>query len=235
MKGIILAGGYGTRLKPLTKITNKHLLPVYNQPMIMHPLNTLKNAGIKEILIITGPESAGDFMKILGSGKEFGVDFTYKIQDEAGGIAQALGLAENFAKWDNVAVILGDNIYEDNFNFSSFQKGAKIFIKQVPDANRFGVPEILGNKIINLEEKPESPKSAYAVTGLYLFDSRVYNIVKALKPSARNELEIVDVLNDYIKWNELQFEVLTGFWSDAGTFPSLYKAAEFVKKNCENG
>ena len=235
MKGIILAGGYGTRLRPLTKITNKHLLPVYNQPMIMYPLNTLKNAGVKDILIITGPESAGDFMKILGSGKEYGVNLTYRIQDAAGGIAHALGMAENFVHGEKVVVILGDNIYEDNFNFSNFQKGAKIFLKEVPDANRFGVAEVQGNKILSIEEKPANPKSNFAITGTYLLDSRAFEVIKTLKPSARGELEIVDVINYYLKQNELQFEILKGFWSDAGTFPSLHKAIDFIRKKHENG
>src|SRR3989344_4820312 len=173
MKGIILAGGYGTRLMPLTKIMNKHLLPVYNQPMIMHPLNTLKNAGIKDIVIITSPEFAGDFMKILGSGKEHGIKVTYKIQDEVGWIAHALAVAEDFANGDSVAVILGDNIFEDKFDFSDFKEGGRVFLKEVPDAERFGVAEIQGDRISNIEEKPETPKTNLAVTGLYIYDNGV--------------------------------------------------------------
>lgn len=233
MKGIILAGGYGTRLKPLTNITNKHLLPVYNKSMIMYPLNTLKNAGIKSILIITGPEYAGDFMRLLGSGKDHGIELTYKIQDEAGGIAQALGLARDFAHNDSVAVILGDNIYEDNFNLLDFKEGAKIFLKEVPDANRFGVAEIKGDKIINVEEKPKAPKSKLAVTGLYLYDNNVFSIIKTLKPSGRGELEITDVNNAYIKESKMKFEILKGFWSDAGTFPSLHRASQFIREKEE--
>ena len=194
MKGIILAGGYGTRLKPLTNLTNKHLIPIYNQPMIMYPINTLKNAGIKEILIITGPEYAGDFMRLLGSGKEFDLNLTYKIQDSAGGIAQALDLAENFAKGDSIAVILGDNVYENNFDLLNFTEGAKIFLKEVQDPNRFGVAEVDNDKVTNIEEKPENPKTNLAVTGLYLYDSKVFDIIKTLKPSQRGELEI-----DFVK------------------------------------
>ena len=230
MKGIILAGGYGTRLKPLTNLTNKHLLPIYDQHMIMYPINTLKNAGVKEILIVTGPEHAGDFMKILGSGKEFDLDITYKVQDAAGGIAQALGLAKNFVHNDSMAVILGDNIYEDNFNFLNFKEGAKIFLKEVPDPKRFGIAEVQENKVVNIEEKPENPKTNLAVTGLYIYDSNVFNIVKTLKPSQRGELEITDVNNAYIKENKMSFEVVKGFWSDAGTFSSLHRTANFMKE-----
>lgn len=233
MKGIILAGGYGTRLKPLTNLTNKHLLPIYNQPMIMYPLQTLKNAGIKEILIITGPEYAGDFLKTLGSGKQLDLDLTFKIQDSAGGIAQALDLAETFAKGDSIAVILGDNIFEDNFNIKDFTEGARVFLKEVQDPERFGVAEINENKITNIEEKPLNPKSNLAVTGLYLYDSKVFDIIKTLKPSQRGELEISDVNNVYIKENKMSFNKINGFWTDAGTFPSLHKAVDFVKKKYE--
>ena len=199
----------------------------------MYPINTLKNAGIKEILIITGPEHAGDFMKFLGSGKEIDVNLTYKIQDSAGGIAQALDLAENFAKGDSIAVILGDNIYEQNFDFSNFNEGAKIFLKEVPDPNRFGVAEVDNDKVINIEEKPENPKTNLAVTGLYLYDSKVFDITKTLKPSQRGELEITDVNNAYIKENKMTFEKVQGFWSDAGTFTSLHKTIDFVKQKNE--
>ena len=233
MKGIILAGGYGTRLKPLTNLTNKHLIPVYKQPMILYPINTLKNAGVKDIMIITGPEYAGDFLKLLGSGKDYNLNFTYKVQDSAGGIAQALGMAENFAKGDSVAVILGDNVYEDNFEFNNFTEGAKIFLKEVPDPNRFGVAEINEDKVLNIEEKPENPKTNLAVTGLYLFDSKVFDIIKTLKPSHRGELEITDVNNAYIQENKMSFSKVNGFWSDAGTFPSLHKTIDFIKNKEE--
>ncbi len=234
MKGIILAGGYGTRLKPLTSITNKHLLPVYNKSMIMYPLTTLKNAGIKNILIITGPEHAGDFMKLLGSGKEHSLNLTYKIQDEAGGIAQALGLAKDFANSESIAVILGDNIYEDALDFQNFKEGAKIFLKEVKDPERFGVAEINGKKIISIEEKPKTPKTNLAVTGLYLYDKKVFDIIEILKPSKRGELEITDVNNAYVKENKMNFEIIKGFWSDAGTFQSLYKASRFIRKKEES-
>jgi len=228
MKGIILAGGYGTRLMPLTKIMNKHLLPVYDQPMIMHPLNTLKNAGIKDIVIITSPEFAGDFMKILGSGKEQGIKITYKIQDEIGGIAHALAVAEDFANGDSVAVILGDNIFEDKFDFSDFKEGGRVFLKEVPDAERFGVAEIQGDRISNIEEKPKTPKTNLAVTGLYIYDNQVFDIIRTIKPSGRGEMEITDVNNVYIKEDKMGFDIIKGFWSDAGTFESLHRASNFV-------
>ncbi|VVB70788.1 UTP--glucose-1-phosphate uridylyltransferase AglF [uncultured archaeon] len=228
MKGIILAGGLGTRLKPLTNLTNKHLLPVWNKPMIMYPLNTLLQAGIKDILIITGPEHTGDFMRFLGSGKNYGCTLTYKVQDEAGGIAQALGLSENFANGDSVCVILGDNLFDDTFpnEVASFKKGCMIFLKEVPDAFRFGVPEFKDNKIINILEKPKNPPSKYAVTGLYCYDNSVFTIIKTLKPSNRGELEITDVNNAYLQKGQLEFSIVKGFWSDAGTFDSLKKATQ---------
>lgn len=238
MKGIILAGGYGTRLRPASKVTNKHLLPVYDMPMIYYPIETLIKAGIKEILIVTGPENAGDFMRLLGSGKEFKVNFTYRIQDEAGGIAQALSLAEGFVANDKCIVILGDNIFEDNFKESvkKFEKtrgGCMLFLKEVRDAERFGVAEIKGEHIINIEEKPKKPKTNLAVTGLYMYDSSVFNIIKTLKPSGRNELEITDVNNAYVKKNAATFAYVKGFWSDAGTHQSLYKAASWEKERLE--
>jgi len=231
MKGIILAGGTGTRLELLTRVTNKHLLPVYNKPMILYPLQKLLDAGIKEVLIVSSPDHSGHFLRLLGSGKEFKVRFTYEIQDEAGGIAQALGLAEDFADGENVAVILGDNIFEDNLSneLNSFRKGAKIFLKNVPDANRFGVAEIQGSKIINIEEKPKNPKTNYAVTGFYLYDSDVFDIIRTLKPSARNEYEITDVNTHYIKKGLMDYYIVNGFWSDAGTFESLFNAAKAVR------
>ena len=231
MKGIILAGGTGSRLYPLTKITNKHLLPVYDKPMIYYPLLTLIEAGIKEIMIVSGRGHAGHFLELLGSGTEFGVHLTYEIQDEAGGIAQALGLAEDFADDEPVTVILGDNIFQDNVKqaVSAFENGAMIFLKEVPDAKRFGVAEIKGENIISIEEKPAVPKSNLAVTGLYIYDSGVFNIIKTLAPSGRGELEITDVNNEYIRMRMMRYSTLSGYWSDAGTFESLFRASELVR------
>ncbi len=231
MNGIILAGGTGSRLYPLTKVTNKHLLPVYNKPMIFYPLQTLMNAGIRDIMIVSGRGHAGHFLELLGSGSDFGVHFTYEIQEKAGGIAEALSLAEDFADSEDVVVILGDNIFEDNIRRSidSFKSGARIFVKEVPDANRFGVVEIQDDRIISIEEKPASPKSNLAVTGLYIYDSRVFDIVKTLKPSGRGELEITDVNNEYIRMGEMDYTMLHGYWSDAGTFESLFHASELVR------
>jgi glucose-1-phosphate thymidylyltransferase len=235
MKGVILAGGTGTRLRPLTKVTNKHLLPVYNKPMIFHPLETLIKAGIKKILIVTGGEDIGDFMKLLGSGRDFDVDFTYKVQDEAGGIAQAISLAKDFVGNEKFVVILGDNIFEDDIidfvkDFENSKFEAMIFLKEVDDAYRFGVAEIDGDRIINVEEKPKYPKSNFAVTGLYMYNSRVFDIIKTLKPSQREELEITDVNNNYIKKSTMTFRILNGFWSDAGTFESMHRALNFVRE-----
>ena len=232
MKGIILAGGLGTRLGLLTRITNKHLLPIYNKPMILYPLSTLIKTGIKNILIISGPEHSGHFLRLLGSGKEFGVKLTYEIQETAGGIAQALSLAEDFADGGSVAVILGDNIYEDDFesHVTLFKGGAKLFLKEVKDASRFGVAELKDNKVIGIEEKPKMPKSNYAVTGLYIYDNKVFDIIRTLKPSSRGELEITDVNNAYIKEGKCSFSIVNGFWSDAGTFDSLFRASEFMHK-----
>lgn len=234
MKGIILAGGTGSRLYPLTKVTNKHLLPVGKYPMIFHAVNKLKNAGIQDILIVTGKEHMGDVVNLLGSGSEMGVCFTYKVQDEAGGIAQALGLAEQFVGNDQMVVILGDNVFEDNIaayvgNFRKQQKGAKILLQEVHDPKRYGVAELMGDHIISIEEKPQKPKSNYAVTGIYMFDSTVFDIIKTLKPSGRGELEITDVNNAYIKQNELTFDILRGWWTDAGTHVSLVRANELAK------
>lgn len=235
MKGVILAGGTGSRLYPCTKVTNKHLLPVYNKPMIYYPLYTLINAGIKDILIISGLEHAGDFLKLLGSGKEFGVNLTYEIQDEAAGIAQALSLAEDFIDTDKLVAILGDNIFQNNIkkhvvDFLYSFDGAKIFLKEIPDAKRFGVAEIKNGKIVGIEEKPKKPKSNYAVTGLYMYDRRVFNIIKNLKPSKRGEYEITDVSNEYIKKGQMSYAILKGFWSDAGTFDSLLRASGLIMK-----
>jgi len=232
MKGIILAGGTGSRLYPLTKVTNKHLLPVYDKPMIYYPLQTLIDAGIQDIMIVSGRGHAGHFLELLGSGAEFGVRLTYEIQDEAGGIAQALSLTDAFADDEPVTVILGDNIFQDNVQdaVESFKSGAQIFLKEVPDANRFGVPEIEGNRIISIEEKPSNPKSNYAVTGLYIYDTNVFDMIQTLTPSNRGELEITDVNNEYINRGEMGFSVLNGYWSDAGTFDSLFRASELVRK-----
>ncbi len=230
MKGVICAGGTGSRLMPLTKVTNKHLLPVFDKPMIYYPLQTLIDAGIKEILIVSGPGHAGHFLNLLGSGKDFGVKLSYTLQEEAGGIAQALALAEDFAEGENIAVILGDNIYEDRFDFSGFKSGAKIFLKAVPDPQRFGVAEMSGDRIVSLEEKPKKPKSDYAVTGLYLYDSTVFDVIRTLKPSGRGELEITEVNDYYVKSGKMKFEALMGFWSDAGTFESLHRSSLFAYK-----
>lgn len=231
MKGIILAGGTGSRLYPLTKVTNKHLLPVYDKPMIYYPLQTLIAAGIKDIMIVSGRGHVGHFLELLGSGKEFGVRLTYEIQEGAGGIAEALGLAESWAGTDNVAVILGDNIFQDDIrkDVESFEGGAKIFLKEVTDAHRFGVAEVKGNRVLGIEEKPKKPKSNLAVTGLYLYDAGVFEVIKTLKPSGRGELEITDVNNAYIRRGAMEFSVLKGFWSDAGTFESLLRASVMVR------
>jgi dTDP-4-dehydrorhamnose reductase/glucose-1-phosphate thymidylyltransferase short form len=233
MKGIILAGGTGSRLYPLTKVTNKHLLPVYDKPMIYYPLETLVAAGIKDIMIVSGRGHVGHFLELLGSGKEFGVRLTYEIQEGAGGIAQALGLAESWAGTDSVAVILGDNIFQDDIkkDVEAFESGAKIFLKEVPDAHRFGVAEVKGSRVLGIEEKPKAPKSNLAVTGLYLYDAGVFAIIKTLKPSGRGELEITDVNNAYIRRGAMEFAVLKGFWSDAGTFESLLRASMMVQSH----
>lgn len=227
MKGIVLAGGTGSRLFPLTKVTNKHLLPVGNKPMIYHPIEKLLEIGIKEILIVTGTEHMGDVVTLLGSGKDFGCRFTYKVQDEAGGIAQALGLAENFAGNDPVIVILGDNIFEKSLekaveNYEG--EGSQILIQKVHDPQRYGVAELDGDRVISIEEKPENPKTDYAVTGIYFYDANVFDVIKTLKPSGRGELEITDVNNYYIQKGLMRSTVLDGWWTDAGT-PSSYRHA----------
>ncbi len=233
MKGVILAGGTGSRIIPLTKVTNKHLLPVGRYPMIFHPLYRLRQAGIRDIMIITGVEHMGNMISLLGSGKDFGARFTYKVQDEAGGIAQALGLTCEFVGDDLCTVILGDNIFEDNIkpyveNFQRQGKGAKILLKEVPDPHRFGVAELQGDKIIGIEEKPQHPKSNYCVTGIYMYDSQVFEIIKNLKPSWRGELEITDVNNAYIKKGQLTYDILQGWWTDAGTFDSILRANQLA-------
>ncbi|MBU1147012.1 MAG: NTP transferase domain-containing protein [Candidatus Omnitrophica bacterium] len=236
MKGVILAGGLGKRLEPLTLITNKHLLPVYDKPMIYYPIQILVDAGIKDILIVTGGNHAGEFLRLLGNGREFGLKhINYTYQKGEGGIAEALGLAEHFTDNDKVAVVLGDNIIEKSIkqhveDFKKQPKGAKILIKEVDDPERFGVPELKGDKIVNIEEKPKRPKSKYAVTGIYMYDARVFEIIKALKPSDRGELEITDVNNDYIARSEMTYSVLDGWWSDCGTHESLLSASNLVAK-----
>lgn len=239
MKGIVLAGGLGTRLNPLTKITNKHLLPVYNRPMIYYPIQTLVDAGITEILIVTGGRNAGDFLQLLGNGKEFGLkhlDYTY--QEGEGGIAAALSLAEYFVEDDPICVILGDNIYEKSVRQSASEfmkrgRGAKIHLKRVENPQRFGVPIISGERILKIEEKPKVPQSDFAVTGLYMYDHAVFDIIKTLKPSGRGELEITDVNNDYIERGEMAYTVIDGWWSDAGTFDSLLRANILVASQFE--
>ena len=233
MRGIVLSGGSGTRLNPLTKITSKQLLPVYNKPMIYYPLNTLIKAGIKEILIIIAPERAGDYLNLLGSGKEFGCKFTYEIQDKPKGIAEAFVIAENFIDNEDVCMILGDNIFADDLSedIKSFKKGGKIFAKEVPDPERFGIVEIDENmKAISIEEKPQNPKSNYCVTGLYIYDNRVVQIAKDLKPSNRLEFEITDVNKKYLKMGELEVAKIKGEWVDTGTFDSSLEAQNLAKK-----
>jgi len=234
MKGIVLAGGTGSRLYPLTVVTNKHLLPVGKYPMIFYPIYRLKEARITEILIVTGREHMGDVIELLGSGKEFGVEFTFKVQDAAGGISQALGLAEHFVNGDGCVVVLGDNIFEDSIgqyikSFEKQGKGAKILIKEVSDPQRFGVTELKDGKIISIEEKPKFPKSNFIVTGIYMYDSEVFDIIKTLKPSSRGEFEITDVNNAYIKKGSLTYDILKGWWTDAGTPESLLKSNMLAK------
>lgn len=234
MKAIILAGGTGSRLYPLTKVTNKHLLPVGKYPMVFHAVHKLKQAGLTDILLVTGKEHMGDVVSLLGSGSEMGVSFTYKVQDEAGGIAQALGLAEQFVGEDQMVVILGDNVFVDDItpsvnHFKHQKTGAKILLQKVPDPTRFGVPELEGERIVSIEEKPQNPKSNYAVTGIYMFDHHVFEIIRSLKPSARGELEITDVNNAYIKRGELTYDILQGWWTDAGTHESLARANELAQ------
>jgi glucose-1-phosphate thymidylyltransferase len=236
VKGIILAGGLGTRLRPLTKVTNKHLLPVYDRPMIYYPLETLCRAGIREIMIVTGGSSAGDFLRLLGNGAEFGLDdIYYTYQEGERGIADALRLCEHFAEGQRTVVVLGDNIIEGDLSpyvdkFREQRSGARILLKEVEDPQRFGVPVFDGDRIVAIEEKPIQPKSRYAVTGVYMFDSRVFDFIRGLTPSQRGELEIADVHNRYIREGDLAFDVLDGWWSDAGTFDSLFRAAQLVAR-----
>lgn len=234
MKGIILAGGLGTRMYPLTKVTNKHLLPVYDRPMIYYPIETLVEAGIRDILLVTGGNNAGDFLRLLGNGNEFGLEhINYTYQQGEGGIAAALVLAQFFADDHLICVILGDNIIEGSItayvrNFEAQGKGAKILLKEVEDPQRFGVAELNGARITGIEEKPAVPKSRYAVTGIYMYDSSVFDIIRTLTPSSRGELEITDVNNTYIARGEMTYDILEGWWTDAGTFESLQKATNLV-------
>jgi len=234
MKGIVLAGGLGTRLQPLTKITNKHLLPVYDRPMIFYPIQTLVDAGIDDIMIVTGGRHAGDFLELLGNGEHFGLKhLNYTYQSGEGGIAEALGLAEHFADGERICVILGDNLIEGSIRgavekFRAQPKGAKILLKRVADAERFGVAEIAGDRIAGIEEKPKHPKSDFAVTGIYLYDETVFEKIHGLSPSARGELEITDVNNMFIAEGSLTFDYLDGWWTDAGTFESLLRASNLV-------
>ncbi len=234
MKGVVLAGGLGTRLRPLTKVTNKHLLPVYDKPMIYYPIETLVEAGIRDILIVTGGNNSGDFLTLLGNGKQFGLKhLNYTYQEGQGGIADALALAEYFAAGKKICVILGDNILEKSIRpaveaFREQEKGARILVKEVPDPERFGVAELEGDRVVRIVEKPKSPKSSFAVTGIYLYDNDVFRIVRSLVPSGRGELEITDVNNAYIEAGTLQMDVLDGWWTDAGTFSSLFRANRLV-------
>jgi glucose-1-phosphate thymidylyltransferase len=234
MKGIILAGGLGSRLRPLTKVTNKHLLPIYDKPMIYYPIETLCAAGIDEIMVVTGGNSAGDFLRLLGNGREFGLhDIYYTYQEGEGGIADALKLCEHFAEGDSVCVILGDNVIEGNIKpyvnaFKQQNGGARLLLKEVQDPERFGVAELSGKRIVGIEEKPNNPKSRYAVTGIYMYDRRVFDYCRDLKPSARGELEITDVNNAYVAAGDLHYDILEGWWTDAGQFESLYHATQLV-------
>jgi glucose-1-phosphate thymidylyltransferase len=240
MKGVVLAGGLGSRLLPLTKVTNKHLLPLHTEPMIYYPIKTLVNAGIDEILIVTGGNNAGDFLRLLGNGREFGLKhLNYTYQEGEGGIAAALGLAEHFADRDKIVVVLGDNIIEKNIRravdaYRGQEAGAKIMLKEVPDPQRFGVPAFKDGKIIRIDEKPKQPASSYAVIGIYMYDSKVFEFIRALKPSERGELEITDVNNYYIREGRITWDILDGWWSDAGTFESLQYAGNMVAKTGAN-
>lgn len=240
MKGVVLAGGLGSRLYPLTKVTNKHLLPVHDQPMIYYPIQALINAGIDDIMIVTGGNSAGDFLRLLGNGRDFGLrHLNYAYQEGEGGIADALALVEHFADDGPICVVLGDNIIEGNIraaceDYRRQGTGAKILLKKVHDPQRFGVPEIDGDKILSIEEKPKAPKSEYAVIGIYFYDATVFDIIKTLKPSDRGELEITDVNNHFIDRGEMTWAELDGWWTDAGTFESLLKASNLVAETGAN-
>ncbi len=234
IKGVILAGGLGSRLAPLTKVTNKHLLPIYRKPMVYYPIEKLVAAGIREIMLVTGGPFAGDFLKLLGNGRQFGLrDLHYTYQEGEGGIAEALGLCEQFVEGERVCVILGDNIFSGDLGpgleeYMKQKSGARVFLKEVPDPQRFGVAEVKDGRIAGIEEKPKKPKSKYAVTGVYMYDEQVWKVIKTLKPSGRGELEITDVNNYYVKQGTLTYDVLEGFWTDAGTFESLLRAINLV-------
>jgi len=234
MRGVVLAGGLGTRLLPLTRVTNKHLLPIYDKPMIFYPIETLVRAGIRDIILVTGDSSAGDLMRLLGNGTDFGLShIDYVYQEGNGGIAEALGLARYYGQGNRIAVILGDNILEDDItpyveSFRRQESGAKILLKEVDDPERFGVAEIAGNRVIGIEEKPKKPRSRFAVTGVYFYDDLAWDVIGTLKPSSRGELEITDVNNAYISAGTMTFDVLPGWWTDAGTFESLYRANRLV-------
>jgi glucose-1-phosphate thymidylyltransferase len=241
MKGVILAGGYGTRLMPLTRVTNKHLLPVYDKPMIYYPIQCLVNAGIKQIMIVTGGNCAGDFLELLGNGKEFGLrELHYAYQEGAGGIAAALALTEDFVDGDKTVIVLGDNVIQGNIrdavaDFSMQAKGGRILLKKVPDPQRFGVAEVDSEgKVLNIQEKPKEPRSNLAVVGIYMYDDNVFDIIRGLKPSGRGELEITDVNNHYIQQGTMKSQLLEGWWTDAGTIKSLYKASVLVARDGAN-
>lgn len=230
MKGIILAGGTGSRLAPMTNVTNKHLLPVYDRPMIMYPLSMLVEAGIKEVMIVAGKGHAGHFLELLGSGTDLGIKLSYAVQEKPGGIAQALAYTEDFAEGGSVAVVLGDNIFEERLDLAGFSQGARLHLKEVDDAQRFGVATLQGDKVMKIVEKPECPETRYAVTGLYLYDTQVYGFVRALCQSSRGELEITDVNNRYLEKGQIEARVIGGFWTDAGTVESLYRASTLVRE-----
>jgi glucose-1-phosphate thymidylyltransferase len=240
VRGVILAGGLGTRLMPMTRVTNKHLLPVYDRPMIYYPIQQLVHAGITDILIVTGGNSAGDFLKLLRNGREFGLqDVSYTYQEGEGGIAEALGLAEHFAEGEPIVVILGDNIFQDPIApavraYQEGKGGAMILLKEVEDPERFGVAELEGGRVTRIVEKPKQPRSRLAVTGCYFYDARVFEIIHGLEPSARGELEITDVNNRYLGWGQLRHHVLDGWWTDAGTISSLYRAAALIAGDRDN-
>ncbi len=241
MRGVILAGGLGSRLLPLTKVTNKHLLPVYHKPMIYYPIETLVEAGVKELMIVTGGNSAGDFLKLIGNGRSMGLDHvSFAYQEGEGGIADALRLAQHFANGQKMVVMLGDNIIGSSIRgsvdkFKKQKSGARVLLKRVPDPERFGVAELKGSRVVSIEEKPKKPKSNYAVTGIYMYDEQVFKIISTLKPSRRGELEITDVNNWYLEQGQLEYDMLSGFWSDAGTFESLTRSAELVRRQENRG
>ncbi len=241
MKGVVLAGGLGTRLLPMTRVTNKHLLPVFDRPMIYYPIQTLVDAGIAEILLVTGGNNAGDFLRLLGNGRDFGLKhLNYTYQEGEGGIAEALALAEDFADGEPICVILGDNILQRSIRpaverYARTRRGGLVLLKDVPDPERFGVPAIENGRILTIEEKPKVPRSRYAVIGVYMYDARVFDVIRTLKPSGRGELEITDVNNQYLAWGELDFDYVDGWWTDAGAVESLYRAATLVARERAEG